>query len=277
MVIYFKKYVIAICVIAVAVPVVVSTIYPMVTGQIMASTIGGLITLLLLFFISMLIAFNFFERKAEGITERYIDLYNDKCDPEAMVREAGSLAASITFPCNEEGAWFIGYYAQALLDMGKVEEAKQIDAGLRMSIQAAKKPLQKVRILVNLVQLNEKLDSLDASLELIEAGLKIVYGSTQPAAIQRRDFLLSQKKIIEARKSVDQKYIIGLDDAVKTNSFYPMRVRVEYAFDEARAYSKLGDSQQEKSNLEFVIKNGNKLALVQKAKDKLDGIADAAY
>lgn len=269
MLIYFKKYIALIAAIGIVVPGIVSIVYSALTNTMLESEIWGIAVLVGLFAASVLISFNLLERRAEKQVEKLISLYNADCDPEAMVSKGAKLAKALTFPITEEGAWFMGYYAQALLDMGDREGAARIEQGLRQSVIAAKAPLAKVRILVNLVQLAEKLGTLQDSLDLIDEGLEIIAGNDDPAAVQRQNFLLSQKKIIEARMSRDANVLIGIDDAIKSNSFYPMRVRVEYAFNGAQVASKMGNTLMEQMNLEFVVNNGNKLALVPRAQAAL--------
>ena len=62
---YFKKYSILACVIGVVPGLVLTTVYPLFTGTIMASTIGGLLLLLAVFVMSMTVGVNLMERRAE--------------------------------------------------------------------------------------------------------------------------------------------------------------------------------------------------------------------
>ncbi len=113
---YVKKYVIVACVIAVVIPLVVSTVWPLFTGQIMAASVGGLILLLALFFGGFLVAVRVMGRKADELVDSYIALYDEKCDPQAFVDASRDIASSVVVPFTPSGAWFVGYYAQAMLD-----------------------------------------------------------------------------------------------------------------------------------------------------------------
>lgn len=270
---YFKKYTFAVCAIAIALPVIVSTIYPLVTGQIMAASIGGLIGLFVLLFVGLFIGFGIFERKAEAVADGYIAAYNDHCDPETFIEEGAALAQNITMPCNQNGAWFLGYYAQALLDVGEVARAKEIEEGLLQSFRAAKNPLVAVHILIQVLPLEEKLGDPEQVRSLIAEGLKLTEEDPKGALTPARDFLLSQQKLFDARTGGDESVRAHLDEQICTSDAYPMRIRVEAAWDGAAAYFRLGDQEQEKKLLSFAAEKGNKLALATKARARLEKLS----
>lgn len=269
---YFKRYTIYVCIIAVALPVIASTVYPLFTGQIMAASLAGMLAEIGLLFLGMVIGFGIFERRAEARTNQLLSYYDDDCDPKRLVDEGASLAEAIGFPCNESGAWYLSAYAQALLDAGQVERAEHIQEGLEASIEAAKKPEAKAGILVNLVPLVEKTGSEEEALFLITWGLELLRDKTSPAAAERRSYLNSQKAILDARRSGNAADAIRLDEAIKTNPSYPMRIRVEYAWSEAGACFRIGDVAAERANLRFVVENGGSLRLVDQARVRLDAV-----
>lgn len=273
MVTYFKKYIAYIVLIAFAAPTLACLVYASITGQVMLEPLWGKIVAVVLLIVALVLAFMGFEKKTEAKSAGWIRLYNQQCEPEALINRGRDLAANISFPCNEEGAWFMGYYAQALLDVGEVAQARRIEQGLRLSIEQAKKPLQKVRILVNLIQIVEKTGTLEDSLELVDKGLQILGDEKGSAAEQRRNFLISQRKIVLARMSENQHTIIEVDEAVKRSEHYPRRVRVEYAFDEALSYDAVGDLRRERENLIFVMENGNQMSIVKQAIRQFEKIA----
>lgn len=268
---YFKRYTIYVCIIAVALPVVVSTVWPLLTGHIMASSILGLVLLFALFVAGLLLGYRIFGNKADKTAEMHLDRYNDDCDPEALVNGGAEIAGAIAFPCIPAGAWYMGYYAQALLDMGRVEEAREIEEGIASSVPAVKKDAMKVGIIVNLLPLKEKIHGTEAAIQLVDEGLAICSQSTG-AVTQEEEFLKSQKTILEARMSGDARKVSQLDEKIRSNAQYPMRIRVEYAWDAASAEYKLGNASEEKTALEFVADHGNKLALVAKAKARLENV-----
>lgn len=269
---YFKKYTIAVCVIAVALPVIVSTPWPLFTGEMMASTLPGLLLMFALFFVGMMLGFSIFNRKADSKAQDLLHLYNDKCDPEALIDQGKTLADAISFPCNESGAWFMSYYAQALLDKGKVDRATEIAKGIRQSVLAAKKPASKCMILVNLIPLEEKFGSDEDVLKLIDEGLGYCNESTGIGMEVRRQYLENQKKVVDSRVSGDQSSRASIDESVVKAVDNPMRVRVEFSYDAAIAYFHAGDKPAERKALDFVVQNGGQLALVTQAKSRLAAI-----
>lgn len=269
MLIYYKRYTVILCVIAVALPVVVSTVYPFITGQIMASTLPGLITLFLLFAAGMLVGYRIMDGIAERRTESMLSLYNTQCNPEGLISEGADLARNITFPCNEAGAWFMSYYAQALLDAGKLEQAKEISAGLGLTVKSSKNDAGRCAVICNLVPLYEKLNPPQDSLGLIEEGISLCAASPSPEMQVRHQYLESQLKIMKARCGENWQESAVLDESVKDAPANPMRIRVEFAFSAAMAYFHLGNSLKEQENLRFVVEHGNRLALVAQAEKRL--------
>lgn len=266
---YFKKYVIAVCAIAVLLLIVASTLWPLMTGQIMAASLLGMVLQFVLFFGGLLIGYVIFERRAERVADGYLYLYDVDCNPEALISHGSALARAITFPCNGSGAWFLSSYAQACLDVGRMDEARTILSGLRESVSAQKKPAQKVEIIMYLIPLEEKMGTLAEVSRLIEEGIHLVSEDASPEASVRRDYLTSQRVLANARASHDYEKLVKLDDAVVSSSAYPMRIRVEYAWDAASACFKLKDEGTERKLLSFIVDHGGSLALVARAKERL--------
>lgn len=269
---YFKRYTVYVSIIAIALPVLASTIWPLVTGQLMGASIGGLISMFALFILGMFVGYAIFGKRADAETEKMLAKYNDDCDPQALVDEGSKLAHSIQFPCDQSGSWFLAYYAQALLDLGRTDEAKAIQDGIANSFAAAKKPSQKLGILANLLPLAEKSKGPEAALELANEGIRLCDGMPDGGASQIREFLESQRKVLQAEESDDPADLSKVAASIADSSAYPMRLRVEYAWREASAQYKLGEPAQERESLEFVVEHGGKLALVQKAKERLGSL-----
>lgn len=272
MLVYFKKYVIALCALAVALPVIASTIWPLATGQLMASTLGGLILEFALFIGGFLVGYQIFSRRAERVADGFVYLYNVDCNPEAFLNHGSELARSITYPCNPSGAWYLGYYAQACLDVGRMDEAKAIEEGLRASIAAQKKPQHKCSVIIALIPLVEKTGTLQEVRSLVEEGLTLIASDASSTAEVQRIFLTSQQKIADARMASNLEQLKQLDDLVVSSSSYPMRIRVEFAWDAASASYKLGKVEDERQMLAFIIQHGGTLALVAHARKRLDAL-----
>ena len=269
---YFRRYSIYVSIIAIALPVIVSTVWPLFTGQMMAASITGMVAMFALFVLGLFAGYAVFGKRADAEAEKYLSKYNDDCDPKALVDEGAKLASSIQFPCDQSGSWFMAYYAQALLDLGEVDKAKEVLSGLRASLVAAKKPVVKVGILANLLPLEEKAEGPSAAQALVQEGIRLCGEVPGAGAAQFREFFESQQKVLEAELSGNPADIAKLSASIVGNDRYPMRIRVEYAWREASAQYKLGDLAKEKSCLEFVATHGGKLALATKAKERLGKI-----
>ena len=269
MVVYFKSYVVLMCAIAVGLPVVYSTVYPMMTGQLAASSLSGLITMFVLFILGMLLGFGFFERRAQAKADGWVALYNDRCDPQAFVGEGASLASAMSPPYTQASAWYMGYYAQAKLELGDAQDAKDILDAMLSSIDSAKKPIVGIGVLVNAVPLMEKIEGPSKTLSMIQDGLSLCDHVKGAASAQCRDFLQSQLSIVEARSQQDYRKVESLDETVWRSSRYPVRIRAEYAWDGASAAYHLGDLSTEKKALEYASKNGGSLAIASKAAERL--------
>ena len=266
---YFKRYSIYVSIIAIALPVIASTVWPLATGQMMAASIGGLVDMFALFVLGLFVGYAIFGRRADAETEKYLALYNDDCDPGALVEEGAKLASAIQFPCDQSGSWFLGYYAQALLDLGRAEQAKAIEQGMRTSMEAAKKPAVKIGILANLLPLVEKTDGAQAAMQLADEGIELCGQVGDAGAVQIRDYLESQRKVLAAELSDDPAGIEKLSASIAGSDKYPMRIRVEYAWQEASAAYRLDDAVTERKGLAFVADHGGRLALAAKAKERL--------
>lgn len=266
---YFKGYTIGICVIAVALPVIVSTIWPFVTGQMMAASFMGMVLMFALFAVGMFLGYLIFSKLADSKIQVMLDAYNNDCDPTLLVQKGAQIAAQIAYPCNQAASWFMGYYGQALLDAGNAQLAKNILGGLRLSIDAAKSPEDKAGILVNYLPLDEKIDGMNQALDVVNEGIGYCDKASGRHSASYLDFLESQKKILEDLVSPDKSKAVAVCDKVRADAAYPARLRVEYAWIEASKLYGSDDVAKETSCLQFIIRKGNKLALVEKAKARL--------
>lgn len=272
---FYRKYVIAVCASAVVVSIVVSTIWAFVTGRVMASTIEGLLISLALFFGTLAVAGRIFNNKATEETERLFALYNDRCDPEAFVNEAADLARTAREARGELSSWVMSYYAQALLDVGKPEAARAIEAEQVGSVDALKKTADQAAVVVNMVPLAMKLDEPPVVMALIDHGIELIGDAEDFASTERRTYLQGQREIMEARLAGDNERLVGLYERIRTSAAGPLRVRVERAWDEAQLHFRAGDVERERACLQFVADKGNKLALVKPARERLAALASA--
>lgn len=271
---YFKRYVIICCVVAAAVPIVASTIWPLLTGEIMAASLPGLITLLVLFFGTMAVMQRIMGAKAQMETERLFALYNEQCDPGALVEEGAPVAELVEGQCGELPSWFMSYYAQALLDVGQVERAQAVKTTQLSGVSSLKRSAAQAAVVVNMVPLALKLDEPADVLGLIDQAEGLLSGMEDDAAAQRRAYLASQRELVGAKAAADPHALVDVCERVRVNAEHPMRLRVERAWDEACACYRMGDAVRERACLEFIVENGNELALVAPARARLTALGE---
>ena len=272
---YYKRYAIISCVVAVAVPLAVSTAYAAVTGKIMAASLDGLIVLLLLLFGTMALMQGVFARRVDGRTAQLLDLYHDDCDPEAFVEQGRAVADAITEPYDVTGSWFMTYYGQALLDAGKADQARKVAEALRESVAAARKPQAKVGIIANAVPLVAKVDGPKAALDLVGEGLELAGGQDADPADSRVVFLRGQQRLRQAEAADDDAELRSFYEKSVADATVPERLRVESAWKLARLAFRSGDVATERRMLRYVVGHGGKLALVAPARKQLDALGDA--
>ena len=266
---YVKKYVILACVIAVALPFAVSTVWPMLTGQMMAASIGGLVLMLALFFGGLIAGVRIMGRKADEFADGLIALYDEGCDPRAFTDAAHDIASSITAPFTPSGAWFLSYYAQALLDQGLIEKAEHLRSMMFESIAGSKRIADQVSIIVDLVPLTTKLKGPADALPVTEKGIDLIGASSDPQMVIQKDFLVGQAQIMRSKIEGELDGLAMLYHDVVSREIVPMRVRVESAWEEARIHFDRGDVVRERESLDFVVKHGGGLALVGPARARL--------
>lgn len=266
---YFKKYAIISCIVAVAVPVIASTFYVGATGQMMAASLDGLIVLLLLLFGTMMLMQMLFSKRVNAEVARLLDLYNEQCDPAAFVKQGRAVADAITVPFNVEGSWYLTYYAQALLDLGRADEARKMLAGMAESASRARKPQAKAGILLNEAVLAAKLEGPARALELMDEAYELFGGDAADPSDRNIVFVKGQRDLLRAEVDGDVERQRSFYAKAQADTAVPMRLRVESAWKLARLAFRTGDAATEREMLRFVVDHGNGLALVAPARKQL--------
>ncbi len=266
---YFRSYEIIVCVVGVGIPIVVSTVWAVTTGEIMASSIMGLIVLILLLLVSLFVMQLIMSRVADRKIAKYISYYNDDCDPQKLLDESSKVRARLQAPFNTVAAWFAAYCAQALLDTGHSQQAQAIANDLRISTDAQSKTTRKVDVLVNLVPLLSKLEGAESAHKCAQYALNLLDQINEPEKSSRRSYLKSQLKMEQERMDNNNEELISLYESTRNSPYTTMRIRVECAWDEARIFYAEKNRDRELSCLQFVVDHGNKLALVGSARKRL--------
>ena len=253
---------------AIVVTAIVQTIFPTVTGVAMSSTIPGMLVSVVLFGVIMFGVLGYFGKKVNTNVDEMISLYDDACDPQAF-----SIAAQ---PYAERTSWFMSYFAQALLDLGEVQKAQRIEQNMYESIRMTQSVDVQAQIIVNLVPLINKVLGPADAIPVIQKGLELLEGGQAiQNAHEYEAYLRNQMTIAQALVESEDDTLARFYKAARTNPTVPLRVRVEQAWDEAKICYRAGEAERERECLEFIVENGNNLARVKPAKDRLASLSQA--
>ena len=256
----------------IVVTAIVQTIYSLVMHQAMAATLPGLVLSLVLFIVVTGFAAVYFGKRASEDADSLIALYDDLCDPAALADRGKATASQMTVPYDVPSAWFMSYYAQALLDMGIVQNAREIERAMYESVGAAKKVEDQAQIVTNLVPLSLKVLGPAETLPIIEMGLKLLAEGPALKLAPAIAYLENQQVIVSAQVNGEDEKLVRYYSGARDNADVPLRIRVEQAWDEARIHYRTGNAAAERACLEFIAANGNKLALVKPARDRLSAL-----
>lgn len=249
---------------------VVQSIYSAVTGLPMAGTLPGLIVSLLLFVGTTLIALLYFKRKSTVDVDTLLDVYNESCDPGAFVEQSQLYVNGMQAPYDSTSSWYMSYYAQALLDLGQVQQAQKIEQDMYDSIREASDVEQQAKIVVNLVPLARKLLGPSDTVPIIQKGIELLdTGVAVKDGFAYESYLQNQLVICTALAERDDAKLVRYYSSSRTNESLPLRIRVEQAWEEAQIHYRAGDTAREVECLEFIVAHGNKLAFVGAAQDRL--------
>lgn len=265
---YVKSYAFIAYVLGIVVPIGFITVLSWITGYYLPTTIPGVIASVALLAVCLLSAKRIATRMADSYAERVLSLYNDSCDPQAFVEQGRAIAERIRPPYEENGSWFLSFYALALDDIGQRDEAVRIGQTMLSSARRAEDPAQKVSLLVNMEPLISRLFGAQQTLDLIQEALTAAQesGQAEPGQVS---FLQWEKSMLEAVRDGDHEMLAQRFSSVRTSGSAPMRMRVSDALLEASVRKARGERDLERECLDFVIRNGNKLPAVKLAQERI--------
>lgn len=265
---YVKNYALIAYILSIVVPIGLITAASWLTGFYLPSSIPGIIVSVALLAACLLAAKNISNRLANAKVEQMLSLYNDACDPQAFVVAGRDVAARIQPPYEENGSWFLSFYALALDDAGQREEAVRIGQAMLSSAQRTVDPQMKVSLLVNIEPLVQRLFGANQALEVVEAAFAAISESGVPMP-EQTSFLEWERGTLQAVRDGKDDVLVSRFSSVRVNPTSPMRLRVSDALLEAALHKARGEAADERTCLEFVVANGNKLPAVALAKERL--------
>ena len=271
MVHYFPKMRILSFAIGCGIPIAALLVYWFGFGGMIGFTDPVGMVLLALLIFGPILSFNFFNRRASAEFDRIMNLYNEDCDPQAFVDEGALIVQNAQSPYNPFEAWFLSFYALALLDVGRAEEAAQIGKNMQDFAESAENNEEKASYLVNIIPLVLRLFGPAAGLSVIDRALEIVQNNPAPNSAEQEGYLISQKRMVEAVENHDAAYLLERCEAIRTNASgnQQMRVRVLEAEQEAQLREITGDAVGARECWQFVADNGNRLPSVEEARRHL--------
>lgn len=270
MIAFTGKYLVYASGAALVLTAVVQSVYSAVTGLPMAGTLPGLIASLLLFVGTTAVALLYFKRKSTVDVDTLLDIYNESCDPSAFVEQSQLYVNGMLSPYDSTSSWYMSYYAQALLDLGQVQQAQKIEQDMYDSIREATDVDQQAKIIVNLVPLARKLLGSADSVPIIQKGIELLNSSEAVKdGYAYESYLQNQLVVCTALAEHDDEKLVRFYSSSRNNETLPLRIRVEQAWEEAQIHYRAGETAREVECLEFIVAHGNKLAFVKAAQDRL--------
>lgn len=266
---YFRNYAFLGYILGMAIPVLLVTAVSWVVGFYVVYTLPGLIAAIVLLVVGLLTAKRVVTNMADRKADEMIALYNNACDPEAFLSSASSVAREIRPPYDPAGSWFLSFYALALDDAGKRNEAVQIGQAMLSSAQIATEPKDKAALLVNIIPLVQRLFGAEQALEVVVQAQDVLSGSNDPDDMNRMSYLNFERTVLEAIRDGDDKTLINHFSGIRNTETYPMRVRVSDALLEASIHKAQKNVAAEHECLTFVVEHGNKLPAVTLARQRL--------
>lgn len=265
---YIRKYTLLSYAFTLISTLILSAIFSIVAGQNVLSMPFGAIIVMALFMLSAFVVFRFTAKAADNKAKALVSLFDDHCDPARLLEEGKSIVVRIKPPCNEWGCWFLGYYSLALLDQGEEEGARLCVDIMRQSIQASSSPEDSFAMYLSLYPPVKALYGSEmAKKGLQEAESLLSQMNKQPEGVE---FIVWATCLETAQDAADPETLAELYTQIFAQEGQPMRMRVWAAYEAAQVYVDMEELDKRKACLEFVIEQGNKLHLVDKAKKELN-------
>lgn len=266
---YYRKYLITAYAVAVAVPIVITTAIAAFGGVALSSTIPGIFASLGILIVATLVMLRVMGNKAERDTAETLALYNNECNPAAFIERAQPVVANIRPPYEPMGAWFISYYAMALADVGRFDEAADIGTALQQSAAVARNDSSRSALLVALEPLVLRLFGPQTALPVIEQTVALLEKLPANHNDGQLEFMQSERERAAARVAGNDEWLLNSYREIRENEGLPLRVRVLYANLEAEICKRRGDAARERMCLEFVAARGGGLPAVPFAHARL--------
>lgn len=263
---YFKRYEIAACAIAVAIPLVVVFIWSTIEGRAMGFTAAGAGVSVVLLLAGLFVFTRVFARAAQAKLEKLVSLYNDDCDVAAFLEGSSKIAESAEPPLGELPAWFLSFYACALINVDRKREAAKFGLMIQDSVKDAPTDEAKIALYADLVPLVKSLFDNYRVIALIDEALSLPNLGDDIITQQRRAFLSWSREVAQAELAHDESKLIGLYRSVWGNHDQCTRLRVVYAAKEGELHAAAGNRDAAAGCMRFAADNGKDLLAARTAR-----------
>lgn len=256
---YFKRYEIAACVVSVAIPLVVVNVWSLIAGEAMGFTAAGAVVSVVLLLGGLFVFTRVFANLAQSKAEKLVSLYNDGCDAVSFVEQGAKIAASASAPLNELSAWYLSFYAPALIDVGRRDEAAKLGLLLQESVADAPDDATRLALYADLVPLVSALFGPAKVSALADEGLRLSAAAADEVSAQRKSYLEWARAVADAKLSNNTDALLANYRIIWGNVDQCMRLRVEYAQAEGALREKLGHAEAARGCMRFAADNGKSL------------------
>ncbi|MCL1798503.1 MAG: hypothetical protein FWG23_02005 [Eggerthellaceae bacterium] len=219
---------------------------------------------------SSVAASHLFNNKAGKRFRELLLILNDECDPVRFLDEGRTVAKGIKAPFNDWGSLFNASYAAAHIEVGDTGRAREVIDSMRISAEAAKKPVVAGRICLNMHEPIKLLYGHDFSIRCLDEAESLIRQAPEDPEFEHCiGFIQGERSLDVAERDGDTDALLALTDDILQNKRVYARAKVRAAFSKAEAYRKLGDREGERQWLAYVAENGNHLQAAATARARL--------
>ena len=263
---YFKRYEIAACAIAVAIPLVVVFIWSTIEGRAMGFTAAGAGVSVVLLLAGLFVFTRVFARAAQAKLESS----SPSTTMTAMLRpSSGARRKSRNPPSRPWGklpAWFLSFYACALINVDRKSEAAKFGLMIQDSVKDAPTDEAKIALYADLVPLVKSLFDNNRVIALIDEALSLPNLGDDVITRQRCAFLSWSREVAQAELAHDESKLIGLYRSIWGNHDQCTRLRVVYAAKEGELHAAAGNRDAAAGCMRFAADNGKDLPAARTAR-----------
>lgn len=227
------------------------------------------VSLILSWLLTMVIFLGIYLPYCHYLHQKRVRLLNEQCDPEAFLEATVRLQDKKRKKSRVYHILFIDQ-AAAYITMGKMEEARDVLEGMDSKCI---KPYSSsmMAYYINLAIAYYESGDVETGESIFENKITTASSCNNKGLIKCIEILIAKRYMIQGKYDACMEKLEQVKDLGQTS----LRLRLEIAFFEGECAYATGDMKLAKKRFERVIKHGNKLYIVTKAKDymaKLDAV-----